>query len=225
MIQRDYFLRMIEELSRILRRIAAHKEQLQWAQASATADEELRRLAGLGIEEALKLSETDLLARLIESEPAFSVRDKSAAAALLLAEAGDIAAASEAGPRGPACHLRALQLLLATLARHDPADLPACLPRVDALLAALSGQAIPPRTRAALAHHFERLGEFAQAENHLFALAEEAPGAPGLLELAAAYYRRLLARPDDQIVAGGLTRAEAMESLAEFQAKFGAAAQ
>jgi len=44
MIQRDYILRMIEELRRVLAAIVAYREEGCWREVAGTADEQFRRL-------------------------------------------------------------------------------------------------------------------------------------------------------------------------------------
>src|SRR6267154_3083019 len=68
MIRRDYILRMIEEFMQALTRIRSAKQQKQWDEASGDLDTEFKRLIGSNAEEALQMSETELLARTVQSE-------------------------------------------------------------------------------------------------------------------------------------------------------------
>src|SRR4051794_9447437 len=77
MIRRDYFLRMIEEFLQALSRIKSLKQGERWQEASGTLDEQFQRLIGISAQAALQLSETELLARLLEGEPTHLVRDKT----------------------------------------------------------------------------------------------------------------------------------------------------
>src|SRR5437899_8860350 len=119
MIRRDYILRMIEECVQRLARIAALKRSQQWDEAATTLDAEFQRLVGAGAQAVARLSETELLVRLMEGEPTQAVRHKTLVITTLLKEAGDVAAAQNQPDERRACYLKALHLLLDTLARGE----------------------------------------------------------------------------------------------------------
>src|SRR5438552_12694541 len=93
MIRRDYFLRMIEEFMQVLARLSSLKQGQHWQQATETLDEAFQRLIGSGAAAVAGLSETELLARLIQGEPTQIVHQKTLLLTSLLKEAGDLAAA------------------------------------------------------------------------------------------------------------------------------------
>ncbi len=70
MIRRDYLLRQIEQFVATLAKIVGLAKDEQWPEAATATDDEFRRLTGMAASEVLRMSETDLLARLIEGEPA-----------------------------------------------------------------------------------------------------------------------------------------------------------
>jgi hypothetical protein len=67
--------------------------------------------------------------------------------------------------------------------------------------------------------HYERIGEFAKAEDCLFGLVESSPRTPGLSELGLAFYSRLRNQTDASLIAGNLPRQELESGLAEFRKK------
>src|SRR5437879_12628932 len=93
MIRRDYFLRMIEEFIQALARIHSLKKGQHWQEAAVKMDAEFERLVGAGAEAVARLSETELLARLLRGEATLVVRDKTLMLSALLKEACDLAAA------------------------------------------------------------------------------------------------------------------------------------
>src|ERR1035438_4165378 len=95
MIRRDYILRMIEEFIQALARINALKQGQHWREAAGVVDEEFQRLIGMGSQAVARLTETELLARLIRGEPTQAVREKTLVLTALLKEAGDVAATQE----------------------------------------------------------------------------------------------------------------------------------
>lgn len=219
MIRRDYILRMLEEFFEVLSRIRALQNEEKWQEAARTSEEEFQELLGMGAGEILRLSETELLARLIRGEPTQAVREKTLMVATLLKEAGDIAAGKGDSAESLSYHLKGLHLLLGVLAREEPFDCPAFVPRVEAFLAALGDFVLPLSTQGMLMQHYERLGEFAKAEDALFAILEADPTNPAVLEFGVLFYRRLASQSDDALQQGNLPRAEVEAGLEQILAR------
>ena len=68
-------------------------------------------------------------------------------------------------------------------------------------------------------HHYERMGDFAKAEDALFAIVDMEKAGPELLEFGTTFYRRLLSQSDTFLIVGNLPRHEVEAGLAEFRAK------
>jgi len=221
MLRRDYILRMIEEFIQMLARLNALKKGQLWNEAAGTVDEELQRLVGANAETVARLSETELLARIIQSGPTQGVRDKTLLLSTLLREAGDIAAAQERLDDSRMCYLKGLQVLLDTLSADEVFECPDFVPRIEALVSALSDHPLPVPTQARLMQHYERAGDFGKAEDRLFALLEAEPENPRLLEFGNAFYRRLASLSDARLAEGNLPRAELEAGQAEFRAHSG----
>jgi len=219
MIRRDYLLRMIEEFIQALARINSLKQGQRWDEAREALDDEFKRLIGEGAESVVRLSETDLLARLAQEGPTQAVREKTLLLTTLLKEAGDVATAEGRTVDGRECYLKALHLLLDVLGREDVLEFPEFVPRVESLKRALEGLLIPMRSHAMLMQHYERTGEFAKAEDELFAMLEAEPNNERLVEFGCAFYRRLLAQSDTALNEANLPREEIEEGLKELQAR------
>jgi hypothetical protein len=219
MIRRDYILRMIEEFIRALARIQSLKQGQRWNEAGEALDDEFKRLVGDGAQAVARLSETDLLARLAQEGPTQIVREKTLLLTTLLKEAGDVATAEDRAEEGRECYLKALHLLLDVLGREDVYEFPDFVPKVELLKQALEGMPLPVRTHAMLMQHYERAGEFAKAEDELFAMLDAEPGNERLVEFGSTFYRRLLAQSDMALNEANLPRAEVEEGLKELEAR------
>jgi len=219
MIRRDYILRMIEEFIRALARINSLKQGQRWNEAAEALDDEFKRLVGDGAQAVARLSETDLLARLAQDGPTQAVRDKTVLLTTLLKEAGDVATAEGRAEEGRECYLKALHLLLDVLGREDVFEFPDFVPKVELLKQALQGTSLPVRTHAMLMQHYERTGDFAKAEDELFAMLDAEPDNERLVEFGCAFYRRLLAQSDTALNEANLPRAEVEEGLKELEAR------
>jgi hypothetical protein len=214
MIRRDYILRMIEEFFRALSRVRALKQERRLAEAGAELDQEFVRLIKSGAKEVSSLSETELLARLIQGEPTQAVRDKTLMLTTLLKEAGDLAAAEDRTEEARTCYLKGLHLLLET-SRGEVFDLPEFVPTIEMFAVALADYPLPLETQARLMQHYETTGEFSKAEDLLFAMLESDSGNDRLLDFALAFYTRMQAQSDAALEAGNLPRAEVVSGLAE----------
>jgi len=219
MLRRDYILRMVEQFVQMLARMAALKNGERWDEVSGTLDEEFKKLLGEDAATVARLSEDDLRVRLMREGPTQLVREKTLMLATLFKEAGDAAAAEGKLDEGRDCHLKSLHLLLGELQEDDIFECPAFVPKIEALVAALrtSDTPLPFRTCAMLMQHYERAGEFARAEDALFAMLDAEPDNPRVVDFGIAFYYRLLAQTDDALSVAGLPRAEVEDGLKEWQ--------
>lgn len=219
MLRRDYILRMIEEFIQAVRRIRSLKNAHQWAEADAAIDDEFRRFLGEGAEKVAQLSETELLAKLVQGEPTQSVKDKTLLLVALLQEAGDLAAIQERAFASRTYYLKGLHLLLDVMASGEVYEWPEFVPKVENLLAGLEGAVLPTRTQAMLMHHYERTGQFAKAEDALFSILDGEPAHEQLLQFGLAFYERLQGQSDAALLAGNLPRPEVEAGLAEIKTR------
>ncbi len=224
MIHHDYILRLIEEFARALAQIRDHRANQRPADAAAALDQHFLELTGADRASILRLSTTELLARILRTGTAQDAQTRTLFVVALLRESSELA--RQSFPTDPAeaedPDLKALRLLLGVLEQHEPPDLPRFVPTVDGLLAGLHRDRVPPDLRAQVMQYHERLGRFADAENDLFDLLDRCPPGPELLEFGAAFYRRTLALADATLTGGGLPRDEAMDGYTEFRRRAGA---
>ena len=217
MIRRDYILRMIQEFAEALARIRALKRERKWGEAALLNEAEFKRITGIDSEALRKLSETELIARLIDTEPQLAVREKMFFLTTLLKEAGDISAAEGRLDESRHCYLKGLHLLLDSLSRGDPFEQPEFVPKVDLFVDALDE--IPAQTSALLMEHYERTGQFGKAEDALFAILDGDVDLAPAVNFGISFYERLLGHTDSQLADGNLPRSEVEAGLAELRAR------
>jgi hypothetical protein len=219
MIRRDYILRMIEEFFEAISRINALKKGQHWQEAAGELDGEFQRLIGAGAPAVARLTETELLSRIIQGEPTHVVHQKTLMLTTLLKQAGDVAVGQDRPEEGRSCYLKGLHLLLESLARTEVSEWPEFVPKVEVFVAALRGAPLPLETEAMLMQHYELAGDFAKAEDRLFAMLDGEPGNLRLLEFGLAFYRRLEAHSDATLAEGGLPRAEVEAGATELRGR------
>jgi hypothetical protein len=115
--------------------------------------------------------------------------------------------------------LKGLHLLLDMLGRGEVFECPEFVPKVEEYVIVLGDSSLPLETHARLMQHYERTGEFAKAEDSLFAMLEIQPANTPLLELGISFYRRLESQSDAQLADGNLPRAEVAAGLADLNAR------
>jgi hypothetical protein len=208
MIRRDYILQMIEEFFQFLSRLNSLKTSHQWQEASAVAGDQFQKLLGVDAEHAVALTETELLAKIIAGEPTQTVRDKVLMLVALFKEQGDIAFGQVRPEESRAAYLKGLHLLLHVMATDPDLERPEFVPKVEEFLSALHDKALPLSTEAMLMRFYEQTGQFARAEDSLFAMLELEPANPSLLDFGLSFYQRLESRSDSVLAEGDLPRAE-----------------
>jgi Family of unknown function (DUF6483) len=217
MIRRDFILRQIEQFTAMLAQIAGFAKNEQWAEAATTITGTAQRLTGVGVEELTGLSETELLARLIQNEPAVSVETKAFMLVTLLKAQGDLLVGQGRVEESRVYYLKGLHLLFETFGRTERVDRPDFVPTLEIFLVALGDAPLPVMTNAMLMQHYERMGEFARAEDALFEILDAEPGKIELLEFGRLFYERLLRLDDPALISGNLPRAEVLAGLAELE--------
>ena len=217
MIREDYVLGWIKRFVRLLAEIAGLVKADQHRVAAQRIDLALRELLGLGADSLQSLSDGEIMARLTLGEATQLVREKCLILATLLDHLGTVLASQDRPNEARECLLKALHILLGIVLQPDSPVLPEYAPRVETLCEKLTNSDLPSRTYAALMLYHEQIGQFAKAEDDLFALREAAPINADVVEMGVSFYQRLLARDDAALSAGNLPRAEVEAGLAELR--------
>jgi len=216
----DNVLKVIQQSVQALDRILALLTAQKYPEVLALTDQTLKDFLGLNSAEVQQHSEAELIAMLTDN---FGV---DVARLLILAELlkteGDALAALDRTEESDARYLRSLNLFLEmahiTGADERPAARTEEYARIDTLAATLQPRgAIPLTTQTTLYHYYEAGGQYAQAEETLLSLIEASPDPEAAIQEGIAFYRRLLARSDAELAAGGIQRDIIKRSLASLE--------
>ena len=184
---------MIEQFLLALSKIKALKRGELWQETAASVNEELQRLAGKNAEAIARLSETEILALLMKGEPTQVIHTKMLMMVALLKDAGDAAVAQHRVEESREFYLKGLHLLMNALESSEAAEIPEFVPKLEELRGALESDRLPLATQARLMRHFEAIGDFAKAEDALFAMISTAIDGVKpdvlLIHTGAAYHR------------------------------------
>ncbi len=214
MIRRDYLLRQIEEFVAVMTKLLGLAKNEQWEEASTVVGGQFNAIAGANADELLRMSDTELLVQLVQDGPTHLLESKIFLLATLFKAQGDVLAGQgkleESGPY----YLKGLHLLLDTFARNEMTKRPDFVPTVDSFLIALHDTPLPLNTNVMLMRYHEQNGEFAKAEDALFAVIEAGTPNIELLNFGIVFYQRLMGHSDRTLVAGNLPREEVKAGLA-----------
>lgn len=217
MIRRDYILRMIEEFFQLIARARALRAGEQWSGAWTVLEEGFRKLTGSDSEALLGQTDTEVLASLIRGDSFVGVREKALLLATLLKEAADLAKARGDASRERLLYLKGLHLLLQMPEASEVGDVPEFMVKVETFVQEIGEDALPLPTLAMLMRHYETGGNYAKAEDMLFAMAALPEKDPGLLEFGNSFFQRLLSKTDLLLEQGNLPRTEVETGLVEWQ--------
>jgi hypothetical protein len=222
MYQRDYILRLIEELGAVLTATLQLRQRGQYQQALDTIDRTLEGLLGIDAERIHDLTAPQLIGLIRLSSQAdrsgeTTVGDRLNALGSLLQEQANIYTAQENEDEAAASAMKALQVYLAVLTEDDPSSAHAAS-SVEPLLRQLADYDLPPDVKELLWQHYELSGQFGKAEDWLFELLDVYPRPEGLVERGVAFYERLLAHDDETLEVGNLPRPEVEVGLAQLRA-------
>jgi tetratricopeptide (TPR) repeat protein len=203
-------MRQVEQVGQMLARILGLAKGGRGDEALGMFDEAYKPLLGVGSRVVAVLDDGQLVDMLMSgSNP--DLRRVAMALELLKAEADLYATTGHAG-EAAVRYRRAVALAGCLAARSErlldrelAADL---LERAEEL-------ELSATQRLATARMLEALGRYADAEDVLFELIDEAPDDPGPVEEAIAFCQRLRPLEPEQLAAGGLPIEEVNATLAE----------
>jgi hypothetical protein len=218
MTYQDYILRHIQQAGRVWARIVRMIKDRQFEPAHMVLDQAYRQLIGLSPEAVLERDSTDLIARLRFDETPAAGRDKCLALAMLLRASGDVAAAQGDGVAAAEAYHKALLLLLDAALRDPGLAQPADVPTIESLDHELAAHTLPITTQQQQLLYYEQTGDYAKAEDMLWAMLHAAPGDCAIVGAGRAIYARLQQLSDAALLAGNLPREEVEGGLADLDA-------
>lgn len=218
----DYIKRMLEQFGDFLLGMRKMLDEDQPDQVLSDVHEGYRQLFGVDGEFILNAPE-DYLA-LMTSIGRVGDIDKTIALADLLHTEGDAYALRGNDDEGLRRYVKAMHVLIDTylaLSHDKSAD---HTERIDALISVTAESELPEATLGRLFRYYEKVGNYAQAEDTLYELLKlNEPTDPEdeaanhaydeWADEGVAFYKRLLTLDDYTLQSGGLPRAEVQEGL------------
>ncbi len=157
MTQKDFILRIAEDVGRALAQIIYHKDIRDYQGALTLIDEVFKQTVGAGSGFIHAISEETLLAML--SILGILNVEKALLIATLLKAEGDIYEDQGNGDAAYDSYLKSLNLFLEILLRDDKLHDLRVFPQVEELLGKLEEYELPLNTRRLLSQYYEQIGE------------------------------------------------------------------
>lgn len=223
MAQRDYILRMFEEMSRVIAQIVYQREIKDYQATHELIDEQLRQTLGMGSGFLHSLPDETLLS-MLTTLGTLNI-EKCWLIAILLKAEGDLYADEQDENKSYYSYLKSCNLFLEALYNQNQHRDIEKIAEIEELLGKLEDYELPLRTMQLLFWYFEYTERYVKAEDMLFALLEIEPdeeiegieGIESVDEMRAkgeAFYARLLGKGDSALASGNFSRAEIKDGLA-----------
>ncbi|HEX8683444.1 MAG TPA: DUF6483 family protein [Ardenticatenaceae bacterium] len=216
MIKRDYILRMIDELARVITYAIGLTHTKDYEGGLKSLNQFFSDTFGWESDFVNAMPETYLLGMLKTGER-LDVDATLVLAALLKAEA-DIYTAQGEPAKAYHRYVKALNFFLAARESGVPRALPDEWEQTEEVLEKLADYDLPPATMRRLWTYYRATKQHASAEDVLWNLLAATEFEQELVDEGIAFYEGLLAAGDEALDTGSLSRAEVEEALSELRA-------
>ncbi len=218
MIQKDFILRLIEELAKAIAKILGLKKNKQYQEALEVIDRSFQRWLGLKSDLISFFSCDDLAEMMSAKEPLGAA--KCILIAELLKEEADIYDIKESYQESLPRYLKSLTLFLKVFSYPTKLKPQKYSDKIDAIFNKLSQQcSLSKETCQNLFSYYEKTQRYAKAEDLLFELIDQEEGSSdvSIIDAGIAFYQRLIKKNDAKLIKGNLPREEVKEGLARLE--------
>jgi hypothetical protein len=216
MIHRDYIIRLLEHFARALAQILLLKEQKQYTEAILEIDRTGELFFGMDFKLIKLLSDADLTG-LLRSGGILDT-DRCLVLADLLKVEADILMLQNKPDESMSRNVTSLSLLLEALSQREKSRIEENYSKISDLLEKTRAIEIPSHVKKKLFLYYESIGKFHKAEDILFEWSES--GEKECCDEGIAFFQRLAAKSDDELISGQLPREEVTRGLDDFKKQF-----
>ena len=217
MINKDYILRLAERLGRELAILVGLRKREKYQEALIYIDDLLLRVSGFTSRSINALSE-DLLVRALSPLGILNVEACLWIATMLKTE-GQIYEDQTNLNESYYRYIKSLHLFLTAL-QHEPIDDHRLFStEIEELVVKLEDYELPHNIKKQLFRYYEYSGQYAKAEDTLFELLDQYPVDQEIRAQGLAFYERLLAKSDADLLAGHFSRQEVHEGITQISQK------
>ncbi len=213
MFRKDYLMGMIEDMTSMIAKAFGLKEQKKYTEALWELDDLMRKNFRLNSELVNRMPTNEII-EMFRVGSTVEVDQLQGLARMLRAES-DIYEASEKPEDAVVRRIKALHLFLYSAVNGADRSLLNYPEHVDELLDQLEEYVLPAAVEKLMVEYEEQEGYYDNAADALQRL-NELDATEGMAT-GAAFYERLHLKTDEQLEAGGITRADVEEGRSRFQ--------
>ncbi len=213
MFRKDYLMGMIEDMTSMIAKAFGLKEQKKYTEALWELDDLMRKNFRLNSELVNRMPTNEII-EMFRVGSTVEVDQLQGLARMLRAES-DIYEASEKPEDAVVRRIKALHLFLYSAVNGADRSLLNYPEHVDELLDQLEEYVLPAAVEKLMVEYEEQEGYYDNAADALQRL-NELDATEGMAT-GAAFYDRLHLKTDEQLEAGGITRADVEEGRSRFQ--------
>ncbi|OWA33073.1 hypothetical protein B9G55_23230 [Saccharibacillus sp. O16] len=217
MLRKDYLTRMIEEMTEAVGEMLGLRRQQKNEQALEKLDGVLKRNFRMS-EQMLRSLPPEELIQLFRQRGEAIDAESVQLVARMLQENADIRENMGDEQEAASSRIKALHLYLYAALNGASRELVDYPTRIQEVSSALERYRLPAPVERLVMLYEEREGRYVQAEDAMYRMLNvSAEDDQDALEEGRMFYARLAALEEDQLMAGGLTRAELQEGIEALQ--------
>jgi Family of unknown function (DUF6483) len=215
MSQRDYILRIAQELGSVLAQVLYNRQIEDYAAAHKLIDEQSKQIYGMGIGFMRSVPEETLLSMLSSFDTLDT--EKCWLLAILLKAEGDIYWDQDSAGESYYSYIRSLNLFLEVSLFGTANTDNNIVPEIDELLSRLSVYDLPGRSELLLFRYFEHIHQYARAEDLLFEMLEASDSNEDALAYGTSFYQHLLKKGDASLSTYNFSKKRALKGLSQLE--------
>lgn len=215
MSQKDYILRIAQELGSALAQVLYNRQIKDYTAAHRLIDAQSQQIFGMGIGFMRSVPEETLLSMLTSFDTLDT--EKCWVLAILLKAEGDIYEDQGNASESYYSYIRSLNLFLEVLLLGTSSGDKNIIPEIDDLLSRLSDYDLPIRTRLLLFRYFDHAHKYARAENLLFEMLETNGSNEDILAYGISFYRQISMKSDAALRADNFSKEKAIKGLSQLE--------
>ena len=215
MLQRDYLMKMTQQLAAVLVKVLFHKDKKSFAEAEEEIESAAKTMVGLDLK-LIKILDINDILKLIKTSDIFAGR--CLISAELLKEYGDILGEKGKHEESINIYLKSLNLYLETILTKELPHPEEYFERVNFLIKTLTSAEYKDDLKLKIFDYFEYSGQYSKAEDILFEMVDS--GTDGIKETGIQYYKRLQLKSEEELWKGNFSKEEIEESLEELNFRF-----
>ena len=219
MLQRDYIMRMIAQLSAVLAKVIGLKSADKIEEKQQVLNEALHDFTGLSEATIERLSYRDLI-NLVSSIKEINPEKCFMLAELLKAKA-DVYFSLEDMDKSFNLYLKSFNIYVEVMLSNNSLYMEPNQSTIDQTINRIKQFKVPYETQKLLFHYYERIMKYDKAEDALFELLNQGTHRNIILSEGAAFYERLREKRPEELEEGNLPIDEVIEGMEKFQSFIG----